>query len=102
MSPAAISSWRCSADNGFISHTIDFTLHPGAAAVIGKAKGKEEKLVRYQTNPLPNWGPAPRAKSAIKRKSEEAGDEAQDDDQDASKSKKVKAAIDEEEAMMNL
>ncbi|WVQ82169.1 N2,N2-dimethylguanosine tRNA methyltransferase [Cryptococcus sp. DSM 104549] len=38
-------------------HTIDFTPHPDAVL---ERTGKE---TFYQINPMPNWGPAPRAKS---------------------------------------
>jgi len=37
-------------------HTVDFTAH----ADISKFE-KGEKVVFYQVNPLPNWGPAARA-----------------------------------------
>ncbi|WVW83725.1 N2,N2-dimethylguanosine tRNA methyltransferase [Kwoniella bestiolae CBS 10118] len=40
-----------------MTHTIDFTPHPDASL---ERTGKE---TFYQVNPLPNWGPAPRAKS---------------------------------------
>ncbi|WVQ99259.1 N2,N2-dimethylguanosine tRNA methyltransferase [Kwoniella sp. CBS 9459] len=40
-----------------MTHTIDFTPHPDVAL---ERTGKE---TFYQLNPLPNWGPAPRAKS---------------------------------------
>ncbi|WWD02810.1 N2,N2-dimethylguanosine tRNA methyltransferase [Kwoniella europaea PYCC6329] len=40
-----------------MTHTIDFTPHPDASL---ERTGKE---TFYQINPLPNWGPAPRAKS---------------------------------------
>ena len=79
----------------YIRTTVDFTVHPDAAAVIAKGKSKDEKLVRYQTNPLPNWGPAARAKTVMKRKSE-------DEDQGPDESKKQKAQATEEEALMNL
>jgi hypothetical protein len=39
-------------------HTIDFTPHPEANKL-----EKGEKVVYYQTNPLPNWGPAARART---------------------------------------
>jgi tRNA (guanine26-N2/guanine27-N2)-dimethyltransferase len=58
------------------SHTVDFTTHPDA-----KKDEKGEKVVYYQTNPTPNWGPAQRAKvvkapapGQAKRKSEEGGE----------------------------
>lgn len=66
------------------SHTVDFTAHPDA-----KKYEKGEKVVYYQTNPTPNWGPAQRAKvvkapasasvptpmpGQAKRKSEEGGE----------------------------
>ncbi|WVR07192.1 N2,N2-dimethylguanosine tRNA methyltransferase [Kwoniella sp. DSM 27419] len=40
-----------------MQHTVDFTPHPDASL---ERTGKE---TFYQINPLPNWGPAPRAKS---------------------------------------
>ncbi|WRT66207.1 N2,N2-dimethylguanosine tRNA methyltransferase [Kwoniella shivajii] len=40
-----------------MTHTIDFTPHPDASL---ERTGKE---TFYQINPLPNWGPAPKAKS---------------------------------------
>lgn len=40
------------------SHEIDFSHHRDLAKF-----DKEEKVVYYQENPLPNWGPASRAKN---------------------------------------
>lgn len=42
----------------FFSHEIDLTLHKDIGLHISKTK-----LVRYQANPLANWGPAPRARN---------------------------------------
>lgn len=57
------------------SHTVDYTLNPGA-----KAFDKQDKTVLYQRNPLPNWGPGSRAKNAkagsVKRNVGEDGVEA--------------------------
>ena len=39
-------------------HAIDLTPHPDANKL-----DKGDKVVYYQTNPLPNWGPAARAKT---------------------------------------
>jgi tRNA (guanine26-N2/guanine27-N2)-dimethyltransferase len=39
-------------------HTIDLTPHPDASKL-----EKGEKVVYYQANPLPNWGPAARART---------------------------------------
>ncbi|WWC61691.1 N2,N2-dimethylguanosine tRNA methyltransferase [Kwoniella dejecticola CBS 10117] len=79
-----------------MTHTIDFTPHPDASL---ERTGKE---TFYQINPLPNWGPAPRAKSIQvnvtgpvkdnKRKVEEALENAMD-------SKKVKVDGTESEAI---
>lgn len=41
----------------------NFGHHPGATT-----KSSAVKLVRYQQNPLPNWGPGSRAVSGTKRK----------------------------------
>ncbi|KAJ2931359.1 hypothetical protein H1R20_g5737, partial [Candolleomyces eurysporus] len=47
--------------------TIDFTSHPDSVTAAGKVK-----LVRYQENPAPNWGPGKKAtgksNAALKRK----------------------------------
>lgn len=40
------------------SHTIDLTLHPDLDKHVSRAK-----LVRYQTNPTVNWGPAGKARN---------------------------------------
>lgn len=42
-------------------HEIDFTPHPDAAKF-----ERGEKVVYYQENPLPNWGPGSRARSVRK------------------------------------
>jgi hypothetical protein len=44
----------------YCRHKIDFTPHPGVSAF---EKGGNNKGVMYQMNPLPNWGPAMRAKT---------------------------------------
>jgi tRNA (guanine26-N2/guanine27-N2)-dimethyltransferase len=36
--------------------TVDFTSHPDSVTAAGKVK-----VVRYQENPTPNWGPGKRA-----------------------------------------
>ncbi|PSR74129.1 hypothetical protein PHLCEN_2v10085 [Hermanssonia centrifuga] len=41
----------------------NFTHHPQAFSQASKVK-----LVRYQTNPTPNWGPGTKAASGTKRK----------------------------------
>ena len=45
------------------SFEANFTSHPMTVTQSSKVK-----LVRYQQNPTPNWGPAARAESGIKRK----------------------------------
>ncbi|EIW70842.1 hypothetical protein TREMEDRAFT_68241 [Tremella mesenterica DSM 1558] len=52
-----------------ITHKIDFTPHPDVAKF-----ERGEKVVFYQVNPTPHWGPGSRAKTVIgqKRKSDEA------------------------------
>nr|VZI41325.1 unnamed protein product [Spirometra erinaceieuropaei] len=40
---------------------VDFSRHPNA-----NPSSREEGLLRYQVNPLPNWGPKPRARSVKK------------------------------------
>jgi tRNA (guanine26-N2/guanine27-N2)-dimethyltransferase len=47
---------RCSFEANFTSHPLTVT------------QSSKVKLVRYQQNPTPNWGPAVRAESGIKRK----------------------------------
>ncbi|OJT15717.1 hypothetical protein TRAPUB_4615 [Trametes pubescens] len=46
----------------------NFKRHPESVTASSKVK-----LVRYQQNPAPNWGPG--AKPAAKRKREQEGDE---------------------------
>ncbi|KIO23382.1 hypothetical protein M407DRAFT_27161 [Tulasnella calospora MUT 4182] len=46
-----------------IGTTADFTRHPGLEAISNKIK-----LVRYQVNPQPNWGPGARPDSKKKNK----------------------------------
>ena len=58
------------------SHEIDFTPHPGMSAF-----EKGDKVVFYQENPLPNWGPAARARNT------KAGEKATDDGEGAAKRK---------------
>lgn len=58
-----------------ISRTeANFTHHPKSIT-----KSAKVKLVRYQQNPLPNWGPGTKAKSGTgsKRKREPEGEEDQ-------------------------
>ena len=43
---------------GVFSNEIDFTPHPNASKF-----DRGEKVVFYQNNPLPNWGPGSRAKN---------------------------------------
>ena len=43
----------------------NFTHHPKSVTQSSKVK-----LVRYQHNPAPNWGPGTKAKSGTKRKRE--------------------------------
>jgi len=43
-----------------------FAKHPGSIT-----KASKIKLVRYQQNPAPNWGPGTKADSGTKRKREE-------------------------------
>jgi len=45
------------------SFEADFTLHPMTVT-----QSSQVKLVRYQQNPTPNWGPATKAESGKKRK----------------------------------
>ncbi|TXT03826.1 hypothetical protein VHUM_04347 [Vanrija humicola] len=80
-----------------MTHEVDLTIHPEA-----KNYDKQDKVVYYQLNPLPNWGPGSRARSVRndqpqqqgKRKAEEAAAEG------AEKKAKV-VEEDDEEAMMN-
>ncbi|WWD17458.1 N2,N2-dimethylguanosine tRNA methyltransferase [Kwoniella shandongensis] len=77
-----------------MTHKIDFTPHPDASL---ERSGKE---TFYQVNPLPNWGPAPRAKSIqvgqeAKRKAGEIVDELEEEEDAETK----KARLDEEAAM---
>lgn len=82
------------------SHTIDFTPHPDAKRFDNKAA---QKVVLYQENPLPNWGPGSRAKDA-KTKRKIDGDEggvSTDTGDNEPKRPRVDAVVDEEEAAMN-
>ena len=45
------------------SFEANFTSHPMTVTQLSKVK-----LVRYQQNPTPNWGPATKAESGMKRK----------------------------------
>lgn len=45
------------------SFEVNFNSHPQTVTQSSKVK-----LVRYQQNPTPNWGPAVKAESGIKRK----------------------------------
>jgi tRNA (guanine26-N2/guanine27-N2)-dimethyltransferase len=45
------------------SFEANFTSHPLTVTQASKVK-----LVRYQQNPTPNWGPATKAESGTKRK----------------------------------
>lgn len=47
---------------GNLRATISFERHPGIVT-----RSTDVKLVRYQTNPTPNWGPKPRANPKRKR-----------------------------------
>ncbi|KAH6918541.1 guanine-N2--methyltransferase [Coprinopsis sp. MPI-PUGE-AT-0042] len=50
------------------SFAADFTKHPDSVTPSGKVK-----LVRYQENPTPNWGPARKATGNLKRKRSNEG-----------------------------
>jgi len=89
-------------------HTVDFTAH----ADISKFE-KGEKVVFYQVNPLPNWGPAARAITVkkdtkatgsvhhdeFKRKAEEASVEAEAKKPKVEEPVKTALEVAEEEAM---
>ncbi|WWC70346.1 N2,N2-dimethylguanosine tRNA methyltransferase [Kwoniella pini CBS 10737] len=75
-----------------MTHTIDFTPHSDALL---ERTGKE---TFYQINPLPNWGPAPRAKSIqvnISEPIKENKRKVEEILQDTSESKKAKVEITE-------
>lgn len=78
-----------------MTYTIDFTPHPDASL---ERQGKE---TFYQVNPLPNWGPAPRAKSLGEKR--KADVDAENDEADAIGGEAVKRTkvVVEEEEMMN-
>lgn len=78
-----------------ITHTIDFTPHPDASL---ERQGKE---TFYQVNPLPNWGPAPRAKSlGEKRKAEVDAENGEGDAVVGGEGvKRIKVVVEEEEMM---
>ncbi|RSH79757.1 RNA methyltransferase tRNA(m5U54)methyltransferase [Apiotrichum porosum] len=86
-----------------MTHTVDLTLNPDA-----KLFERDRSTVFYQLNPLPNWGPAPRARTVQvnedgsevpnKRKSEDG--EAHEAEAEAKRAK-VEAEADDEEAAMN-
>jgi tRNA (guanine26-N2/guanine27-N2)-dimethyltransferase len=48
------------------SFEANFTSHP-----LTVTQSSKVKLVRYQQNPTPNWGPATKAESGIKRKQQD-------------------------------
>lgn len=84
-----------------MTHTVDFTLHPEAK----KFDNKAQKVVLYQENPLPNWGPGSRARDAktSKRKAEEEGAVVEEAEVKRSKveTEAEPVVVDEEEAAMN-
>ena len=51
--------------NSVTRSEANFTHHPKSVTQSSKVK-----LVRYQHNPAPNWGPGTKAKSGTKRKRE--------------------------------
>lgn len=63
---------------------------------------RDGRTVNYQMNPLPNWGPAARARS-VKVGAEEPNTKRKSEDGEPADAKraKVEAAEDSEEAMMN-
>jgi tRNA (guanine26-N2/guanine27-N2)-dimethyltransferase len=56
ISQVDVTPTRCSFEANFTSHPLAVT------------QSSKVKLVRYQQNPTPNWGPAAKAESGIKRK----------------------------------
>ncbi|KAK8864245.1 N2,N2-dimethylguanosine tRNA methyltransferase [Kwoniella newhampshirensis] len=77
--------------NKAMTHKIDFTPHPDASL---ERSGKE---TFYQLNPLPNWGPAPKAKSI--QVSQEAKRKAGDVEEIEEDAEVKKARLDEEAAI---
>ncbi|KAL7421561.1 RNA methyltransferase tRNA(m5U54)methyltransferase [Cryptotrichosporon argae] len=86
-----------------MTHTVDFTPHADTSKFDRPDKG----AVFYQTNPLPNWGPAQRAKNiqADKRKSDavDGGESGAAGDEGSKKAKveaeAVESGADEEDAI---
>ena len=84
------------------SHHVDFSPHPDASKF-----EKGEKVVYYQENPLPNWGPGSKAKSyksttMIGTTDVDAGKRKMEEENAAMKKVKVDGKVDvEEEAMVN-
>ncbi|KAK9475558.1 N2,N2-dimethylguanosine tRNA methyltransferase-domain-containing protein [Dipodascopsis tothii] len=63
------------------SHKIDLTIHPEADTIQGT--NRKSKLIRYQQNPLPNWGPKAKAtgdRRSTKFLKRDAPDHTKDDD----------------------
>lgn len=60
--------WGLTAPLSITSFVADFTKHPDSVTPSGKVK-----LVRYQENPTPNWGPARKATGNLKRKRSNEG-----------------------------
>lgn len=84
-------------------HEVDLKIHPEA-----KNYDKQDKVVYYQLNPLPNWGPGSRARSVRKDQPEQQQPQqgkrkAEGDAEGAEKKPKVAEVVaeDDEEAAMN-
>lgn len=76
-----------------MTHTVDLTLHSDAATYLEKGT-----KVHYQMNPLPNWGPAARARSV--KVDQEQGKRKNEEEEVAAEPKRAKIE-EEEEAAMN-
>ena len=51
-----------------VEKPVDFTHHPDA-----EPESKSKNLLRFQENPLPNWGPKQKAKVMMNKKSSNGG-----------------------------
>jgi tRNA (guanine26-N2/guanine27-N2)-dimethyltransferase len=74
-------------------HTVDLKLNDG-----WKKYERDSKAPNYQMNPLPNWGPAPRARN-VKAENAEQQPKRKIETADESEAKRAKVVVDEEDAV---
>ncbi|KAL1405404.1 RNA methyltransferase tRNA(m5U54)methyltransferase [Vanrija albida] len=79
-----------------MTHEVDLKIHPEA-----KNYDKQDKVVYYQLNPLPNWGPGSRARSVRNDQQQSQGGKRKAEEEAEGAEKKAKVVVDDEEAAMN-